>query len=264
MAWEDAVPDGTHLTVWVDATNGANESATDLRAEMRGADPAIVLWDKSQEFQGTVRRGASETVSFRMIPRTTATVAVQVTNNAPLGALGLALASPGGQNFTAAGTGATASIQLTQSDVEAGIFGDWVATVSHAGGLQTLQFVLTVSSQYTDAFENVSLAELPAGATYRFYFNIWSESPPHEPPPGVTITLNATVHGEGEPVRLSFVAAPGQPVQRTAAQAGAVKSEESMVGVAVGISIAASAALAALWWARRKRWPPFKGPEMVT
>jgi len=59
--------------------------------------------------------------------------------------------------------GSGASVTIPQSDVDAGVFGEWSATVTHTGGFRSISYTFSTSFQYTDVFDNVTLAELPPG-----------------------------------------------------------------------------------------------------
>ncbi len=249
FVWERNSPEGSHLKTWVNVTNPGNEPATNMTAEMRGATTAIVFRAGDEGMSGNVGRGGSSSHTFEVIPRTTARVSAQITSNSLLGSIGLEVVSPSGKVYAGASSGQSASVMLALPDVNDGVFGEWSATVSHTGGVRGFSYSLGISSDYTDAFENVSLLELPAGETYHFYFNIWADEPYTTVPPDLSITVNGTVVGDQGPERVSFVARFEEPVQQIPVEAptggGGALSPGEFLGFSaiaiIGLSVASGA-----------------------
>lgn len=244
----------THLQVWVDVTNPGSDPATSLTAEMRGADPAIVLGDESYTHEATVSRGGSTTETFEVIPRTILTVSARISSNSPLGSIGLSVTSPGGNEYAGTPSNNGAEVTVPRADVDAGVFGGWSATVTHTGGLRSISYTFTTSFEYTDATDNLSLAQLPPGETYRFYYNIWAQEPDTTIPPGMTITVNGTVVEGGVETRVSYLARVGGPVEEQPGVAQTASGGGALAAVAVAVFVTVILGATLAWGRVRRGW----------
>jgi hypothetical protein len=237
FVWDRHDPENSHLMVWVNVTNPGGEPATGLRGEMRGADPAYVHSAYLGSMSGSVARGGSSTNDFFVLPRTTTTVSASISSSSFTGQLGLEVTSPTGKSFQAPPAGAQASVTLTTDAVNEGAFGLWTATVSHAGGVRGFSYTLNFEVEFADdGAENVTLAQLPAGANYQLYFNIWADEPYPTLPPNLSIWLNGTVVGEGGPRQVSYVVGGEGPAQEATPSGAGGPSGEFPVGPALALA----------------------------